>query len=373
MSGVLQALLASFPAAGNAGLFAWGLNSNGELGDLTTASRSSPVQVDSASGWTAVSGGRTSGGVKDGQLWMWGYGSFGVLGDGTATSKSSPVQIGALTNWSEVSISAHCLAIKTDGTMWSWGRGDNGRLGTGSTANRSSPVQIGALTTWAKAAAIGSNGFAIKTDGTFWSWGGNYRGELAQNVASNTYQSSPNQIGALTTWASIGLISGGTTRLAIRTDGVMFAWGQNYSGIFASGAPISARRSSPVQVNSDADWSQVSSSGQHAVATKTNGTLWAWGNNNNGSLGNGSRYNTVYAPLQIGALTTWTDVATTSSRPANGALKNDGTLWTWGDGRTYGQLGHNDVISRSSPTQVGSDTNWIYIAAGNSSMLAVTE
>jgi alpha-tubulin suppressor-like RCC1 family protein len=113
--------------------------------------RSSPVQVGTLTTWRNVSAGsyHTLSTKTDGTLWAWGQNSNGQLGDGTTVSKSSPIQVGALTNWSQpVGAWSHSVATTTSGTLFTWGRNNYGQLGDGTTTTRSSPVQIGALTTW---------------------------------------------------------------------------------------------------------------------------------------------------------------------------------------------------------------------------------
>jgi len=115
------------------------------------------------------------------ELYAWGSNSNGQIGDGTIVDKSSPVQIGSLTNWAQVSSGGgSCGALKTDGTLWTWGVNNNGNLGLGNVVYRSSPVQVGALTNW-QLISVGSsaNSAAIKTDGTLWNklgtgFGGNF-------------------------------------------------------------------------------------------------------------------------------------------------------------------------------------------------------
>ena len=155
----------------------------------------------------------------DGTLWAWGVNTYGQLGDSSTTSRSSPVQVGALTDWLTVSGSYRAtFATKTDGTIWAFGRGHGGTLGTGNTSTQSSPVQIGALTTWdAGQSLLGGHGGGgdTHTDGTLWMWGQNWKGQLGQG--NITEYSSPKQVGALTTWISISLAgSGGPQTAALK-------------------------------------------------------------------------------------------------------------------------------------------------------------
>ena len=157
------------------------------------------------------------------------------------------------------------MSIKTDGTIWAWGLNNRGQLGDDTVSYRSSPVQIGALTNWAQVSAGDLFTASVKTDGTLWAWGDNGRGQLGIGTAAGTYRSSPVQIGALTTWSQVS--AGAEHTAAIKTDGTMWAWGGNISGEVGDGTTVS--RSSPVQVGALTTWAQVAGGSVHTVAIKT--------------------------------------------------------------------------------------------------------
>jgi alpha-tubulin suppressor-like RCC1 family protein len=258
-------------------LYAWGENSQGQAGIGDVIDISSPVQVGSLLDWSNVAAGEEFGGAikTDGTLWTWGDNSYGRLGNNTASvSTSSPVQIGSLTNWSSLSLGRdHGLAIKTNGTLWSWGRAASyGEPGLNNRINQSSPVQVGSLTTWAKIAASRTTSAAIKTDGTLWTWGYNYAGKLGHNNLID--RSSPTQVGALTNWLEVSASEYLT--LATKTDGTVWSWGSNSSGALGGGSTLPAYRSSPVQVGALTDWSIPKAGSNAAVVLKTDGTMWSW-------------------------------------------------------------------------------------------------
>ncbi len=342
----------------NLSLYVTGENNFGTLGNGSSGRLLAPLQVGSGTDWQKVSsniGTSTSYAIKtNGTLWAWGNNATGAVGDNSTIPRSSPVQIGSLSNWSQVySGINHCLAVKTDGTLWSWGANTGGKLGLNDTQNRSSPVQIGSLSTWSQVAAATGFSVAIKTDGTLWAWGTNTGGQLGNNDRVN--RSSPIQIGALSDWAKVD--ARGQQVFAIKTNNTLWAWGVLGSGL--SGANVfSVTRSSPVQVGALSDWSEISLiSSSSIAAVKTDGSLWTWGANGNGDLGLG---NTVArsSPVQVGSLLTWSKV---SGGLGCSAIKTDGTLWGWGSSLS----GNGTAIVVSSPVQIGSLSDWSAIAYGD--------
>jgi len=158
-------------------------------------------------------------------------------------------------------------------------------------------------------------------------------------------------------WASVSAAV--SHSLAVKTDGTLWSWGRGCRG--RTGHGDVADRSSPVQIGSLTDWSSVSAGYDHSMALKTDGTLWGWGkNDSNSSIGDGTAI-TRSSPVQIGSLTDWASVST--GRRHSVALKPDGTIWTWGDS-SLGQLGQGNTSDRNSPVQIGSDTSWTSIKAG---------
>ena len=335
-------------------LFGWGLNTKGELGDNTVINKSSPVQLGEQGIWDSIGPGTQHNiGIRtDGTLWGWGENEFGSLGDSSVTLKSSPTQIGALTTWAVCNAGTDfSMAIKTDGTLWTWGTGETGRTAQNDTVDRSSPVQVGALTDWAtiSGGSFGStHALSTKTDGTMWAWGQNGK-RLGDNTIIN--RSSPVQIGALTTWSQAEASDDHSA--AIKTDGSIWTWGD--SGFGQLGHNNSTPDlSSPAQVGSLTDWAIVSLGRDCTIAVKKDGTLWAWGENGTGRLGDGTTIDRS-SPVQIGALTDWADIWT--GVDGGIALKTDGSIWTWGDNGNGG-LGDGTTIDRSSPVQVGNSFEW---------------
>ena len=347
-------------------LWMWGKNNNGQLGQNSTTTLSSPVQIPGTT-WRYVCPDLNSTmAIKtDGTLWSWGYNDYGSMGVGQPSSYkvSSPVQVGSGTNWKPETLLVTYdggMCCKTDGTLWSWGYGTHGRLGNNQDNPAPAPVQLPG-TNWDKTlrTALRSAG-AIKTDGTLWVWGQNSNGALGLNNA--TSYSSPVQIPG-TTWAHSN--SGSYYNFYVtKTDGTMWTWGSARYGLLANNdwqGPHGdgGSRSSPIQIPGT-NWStahgSLSGGSKSAAAIKADGTLWAWGYSKDGHLGQNQGPGTNRSsPAQIGSDTTWASVR--SLAYANMMIKTDGTLWALGSG-DEGGTGLNTNTHRSSPVQVGSDTTW---------------
>jgi alpha-tubulin suppressor-like RCC1 family protein len=351
-------------------LYAWGTGGSGRLGLGNVTDYSSPKQVGALTTWLLGFGANyhTLAITKAGAIWSWGSNNNGQLGLGNRTNYSSPKQIGGLTTWASVGgakyqpYSNTSFGIKTDGTLWGWGRNEFGQLGLGNITYYSSPKQVGTLTNWLQASSTYASTLAIKTDGTLWSWGIGNGGALG--LGNVTWYSSPKQVGSLTDWALVS--AGSNFGLAIKTNGTMWAWGNNSDGRLGINSGTAAT-SSPQQIGALTTWTKISAGNDFAIAIKTDGTIWSWGGNSSGQLGLGNITN-YSSPKQIGALTAWSKVGVSNS--FGGAVKNNGTLWTWGWGQD-GRLGLGNTTDYSSPKQVGSLTNWYDISSGNRHMIGM--
>ena len=297
-------------------------------------------------------------GIKsDGSLWAWGANGVGQLGDGTTVDRISPVPIVA--GVTALAAGAfHSLALKTDGTLWAWGENWTGQLGDGSSLNRTSPVYVlsGVSDIAAAGDAIYGHSLALKTDGSLWAWGYNADSQLGDGTTAT--RKTPIQVMNDVAAMEAGGFYIWFHTFAIKTDGSLWAWGYNRNGQLGDGTTTSRRN--PVQVLTGV--AAISTGASHTLALKTDGSLWAWGYNAYGELGDGTTTNRLL-PVQV-----LTGVAAVSTGAYHTmAVKTDGSLWAWGY-NAYGQLGDGTTTNRSTPVQVL--TGVAGVAGGNYFTLA---
>ena len=367
-------------------LWAWGLNSSGQLGLGDTSWRSSPVQIGAINTWSKVSAGASQSFAirSDASLYAWGLNaSFGQLGDGTTATKSSPVQITTpLVSWTQIAVGySFTGGIDNLGKLYTWGFNTQGQLGSGATAARSSPVIVNGIS-WI-AIAAGQNAMAgIDTLGKLYSWGNNAQGEFGDNSSTTVTRSSPVILPGTSSWSAV--TAGTQTVFALTTAGALWAWGVGTSGTLGDNTIVS--KSSAVAVTGGATYVKAYPS-QHGLAiTTTTFSLQAWGFNTSGQLGDSTTVNKsspiavgtsiptiLSAPAIIGS-SSWTSVSAGGSHSM--AITTLGALFAWGS-NSNGQLGTTAIAAtgdptttnRSSPQQVGS-SSWTSVNAGGSHTIA---
>lgn len=330
---------------------AWGSNSCFQLGtDTILGSRNTPIHVNNLTGIISVAGGGAhSLALKnDSTIWAWGNNQYGQLGIGSyGNSISIPVEVAGLTDIIAISAgSEHSLALKSDGTVWAWGRNCYGQLGDSSLLNRNLPTQVTSLSGIIAIDAGFFHSLVLKNDSSIFSWGENYYGCLGDST--NSSKPYPVQVKNLTGISSIS--AGYLYSLALKNDGTVWAWGTNDS--YQLGDPVCSclSRNIPGKVTSLTNISSITSGGSHSIAIRNDKTLWTWGNNYSGQLGEGTNTNKVY-PEQITLLNESVDMSAGQSFSI--ALKEDRTLWSFGH-NGYGQLGDSSNVSQSNPTQINS-------------------
>ena len=339
-------------------LWAWGWNALGALGDGTLEEKKRPVLI--GTGYSAISAGYVhSVALKtDGTLWTWGRNNYGQLGDGTLIDKSSPVQIGS--NYKAISAGKygeygeHSLALKSDGTLWAWGYNGHGQLGDGTIMTRTIPIKIGSGFT--AISAGGEHSLALKANGTLWAWGFNFYGQLGDESMSD--KRSPVQIGS----DFIAIAAGVIHSIGLKSDGTLWSWGNGMTGQLGDNT-TDTRRDKPVQIGSDfasistggsGYFSFFNCAGSYCLAIKTDGTAWTWGYNCYGQLGDGNTNNIHVVPTQI--VSPLITNPTPNSISAGGdhcfLIAPDGSLWAWGKNE-FGQLGDGTTTNKLIPTHLG--------------------
>ncbi len=331
--------------------YTWGNNSYGELGNDSITSGPTPVTVSLAGVKEAVAGGTHTlavTGENGGSVWAWGNNGYGQLGDTTTTARKTPVRVANITGVTAVAGGGqHSLALKSDGTVWGWGYNGYGQLGDSTTTNRTAPVQTSSLAGMTEVAAGGSHSVALKSDGTVWTWGFNGYGQLGNNGTTNS--AVPVQVPSLTGMKEVA--AGGSHSVALKSDGTVWTWGYNSLGQLGNNSTVNSAVPVAVVMADGTPLSNVTaiSAGlDHTVALKLDGTVWSWGFNGFGQLGNNDiRSSTGFRSTPVQAV--YLD-ANNAPQPLTNIVKiiaighhaiaidGAGTVWTWGDNK-YEQLG----------------------------------
>jgi len=264
--------------------------------------------------------------ASDGSLWSWGSDFLGwpVLGLGKVQPQTRLRRIGHETNW--VSISAgtsHNVAIKSDGSLWAWGENIYGQFGVG-TAGRQNPMANVPVPgapghDWKQAVAGGIHTLAIKKDGTLWAWGNNWAGSLGTGTTNNS--AVPVQVGTATNWVKVW--AGTLESVAMQSDGSLWYWGENPDPAFDMHV---GSKLVPTRVSPDTNWVDVGFGPWTVFAVKADGTLWTWGRNahiytdtQNPALDG--------TPTRVGTDNDWAAIPACGLWWCQGLIKKDGSLW----------------------------------------------
>jgi alpha-tubulin suppressor-like RCC1 family protein len=330
-------------------IYAWGDNANGQLGNAA-GPVATPVGGPNLENVVAIStGGSLSGRhslavVSGGAVWAWGANSNGQLGNDSLVQSTVPVPSGSLTNITNVAAGGgHSLALHSDGTVWAWGVNANGQLGIGSTTRSQIPVQIPTLSGVIAIAAGSAHSLALKNDGTVWAWGlnGNGQAGLGTTIVQSTV---PVPVGGIGGVAAIA--AGNSFTLALKANGEVWAWGFNSQGQIGDGTTNQANV--PQQVPGLAGIAQIGIGGAHSFAITSQGLVFAWGSNTSGQLGTGTTVNSL-SPTQVAGLDHILSIQ--GGEFFTVALREDGTLLSFGDSPN-GQRGTGEMAFYTTPLDV---------------------
>ncbi|UQZ85942.1 Regulator of chromosome condensation (RCC1) repeat protein [Paenibacillus konkukensis] len=334
-------------------VWAWGDNASGKLGDGTTAEKLTPNQVPSLNNVIDIAAGSNhSMALKsDGTVWAWGSNQYGQLGDGTKVNKKTPTQIPSLNSVISIAASgSNSYALKSDGTLWVWGTGSN-KTGLGTaTGNNTVPVRVHNVTNIVKFAVGYGHASATSQDGTIWMWGDGANGQIGDGAMEHR----PEPV--IIDFPNAAMVEPGSiATLGLKTDGTVWNWGACLASEIVECSSSSIKV--PTQKAGIDNVSFVSSNGGRAAVIKNDGTLWAFGNNTSGYLGigqqtNNSSYKTPHQVVTSDLVTPLTGVKSVEVGQSHSlAIKNDGTVWSWGR-NAEGQLGTGDKTRAYYAVQV---------------------
>ena len=366
----------------------WGRNTYGQLGDSTSTNSTTPVSVSGISAATAIAGGgsaitgdaaHTCALLSGGTVRCWGLNNVGQLGNGTNTDASTPVQVSGISTATAIATGgAHTCVVLSDGTARCWGLNNTyGQLGDETTTNRSTPVQVKGIGGATAITAGSHHTCALLSRGEVWCWGRQDSGQLGNGVFRNQRapfdaQLKPVQVVGINTATAI--VAGDVHTCALLSDGTVWCWGSNFAGGLGDGTTTSF--ATPVQVSGITTAKAIAAGTYHTCAMLSDSSMRCWGGNYFGALGNGTTGNGTDAantttPVSVSGISTGT--APTAGGLYTCATLSDGTARCWGS-NFYGQLGNGTNTDASTPVQVsGISTATVQVPVTSGTILSITK
>ena len=460
----------------NGTLWGWGLNEDGQVPkNGSTNATTIPIQIGVDNGWTSITAGdyftmalRPNTFLNGSSLFAWGRNADGQLGTGDFEKKTVPTDVLGVKStpakaavpatgsaapmaavaavsvydhdWVSISAGSNfASAIKSDGTLWTWGANDQGQLGLGTAVvgdRKNTPTQVENDNNWVEAKAGGKHMLALKSNGTIMVWGSDdFHQTVKRDSVVGCYDTLLNKAKPTKNikWNTVvrkvvDIEAGQSHSLLLKDEGSIAGWGKNNYGQLARAYMINPKKGDSVmdqkpvfikrnaakfikvsicnthilalkddgtiyevnglgslsKVGSDNDWVSVAAGSNHSLALKSDGSLWTWGDNTYGQLGNGSNNSGLQAVTKMkdasGNDYDWKSIG--AGNFSSYALRSDGTLWAWGHNE-HGQLGNKTAnTDMLYPKQMWSatsaldntpelDDNWVSISGGGNNALAI--
>jgi alpha-tubulin suppressor-like RCC1 family protein len=345
-------------ALNNAGqVFTFGENQHGQLGDDTMIDKKIPGPIYGSHDFVKIDSNylHTVALKNDSSVWTWGWNNKGQLGNGQTIDLVAPTRVEGLTRVKSIAAGAyHTMVLLHDGNIKIWGSNSYGQLGDGTLTERYRPVSVNNINHVKDIAAGHNHSLAIMDDNTVRAWGQNNAGQVGDNT-SNNKKLTPVKV---TDLVNVVLLAAGKEHsMALKKNGTVWTWGSNEKGQLGIGS--TQNQNHPVLVEALSDIIAIAAGGQHSIALKDDGTIWIWGLNNQGQLGNGTmpvddELNYENSPIKINANETFIAIAAGENHSM--ALSTDGTVWAWGD-NSKGQLGNNSIQNSLKPQKVNAPNN----------------
>ena len=340
----------------NGELYAWGDNSDGQLGIGNTDNQTKPVKVTGITGKikqiiTFKHNGEAFFDyfsvyalTEDGSLYAWGNNSDGQLGVEDDLDRNTPTKVNLSGKVKEIMHnSGSVYTILEDGSLYAWGNNIDGQLGVGDEENKNTPTKVNLSGKVKEIMHNSGSVYTILEDGSLYAWGYNLSGELG--VGDEVNRNTPTKVNLPATIKE--LIINSSSYYAILKDGSLYAWGNNSSGQLGVGDEVT--RNTPTKVNLPATIKELIINYSSYYAILEDSSLYTWGYNGHGQLGVGSVYEYVNTPAKVYLPANIKELII--GYPFAYAILEDGSLYVWGN-NSSGQLGVGDKVNRNNPATV---------------------